>query len=48
MNDHPCNDCNTKVGPGSRIRLVGRDRTGRAVELCSRCWIERNRQEGAK
>jgi hypothetical protein len=43
MNNNDCNDCNESPGPGSVVRLVGRDRSGNVIELCSRCWIRRDR-----
>ena len=38
-----CSDCGDPPGPGSVVRLVGRDREGNVIELCSRCWIRRER-----
>jgi len=37
-----CSDCNESPGPGSVVRLVGRDHKGNVITLCSRCWIRRN------
>jgi hypothetical protein len=42
MNNHNCSDCNDPPGPGSVVRLVGRDYKGNVITLCSRCWIRRN------
>lgn len=42
MNNDKCNDCSSAPGPGSVVRLVGRDGSGNVIELCSRCWIRRN------
>jgi len=42
-----CNDCNDPPGPGSIVRLVGRDRSGNVITLCSRCWIRRDRDAKA-
>ncbi len=32
-----CNQCGDPPGPGSVARWIGRDGTGKEVELCSRC-----------
>ena len=40
-----CVDCGDGPGPGSVVRLVGRDREGNVVSLCSRCWILRERDK---
>jgi hypothetical protein len=39
---HECNDCKEPPGPGSVVRLVGKDGSGNVIELCSRCWIRRH------
>jgi hypothetical protein len=39
-----CNDCGEEPRhPGSVVRLVGRDASGRTTALCSRCFIQRER-----
>jgi hypothetical protein len=38
-----CSDCGDPPGPGSVVRLVGKDSSGNVIELCSRCWIRRQR-----
>lgn len=48
MIEHNCTYCRAPVGNKSRIRLVGRDRRGNTVEVCSRCWIEQQRQAEAR
>ena len=38
-----CGDCGDEPRhPGSVVRLVGKDSSGRVIALCSRCWIRRN------
>jgi len=45
--DHKCSDCGDPPGPGSVVRLVGRDYKGNVIETCSRCWIRRHNDEKA-
>jgi hypothetical protein len=50
MNDdhnHNCSDCKDPPGPGSVVRLLGKSANGDVVELCSRCWILRDRDANA-
>jgi hypothetical protein len=42
--DHKCNDCGDLPGPGSVARIIGKDSSGHKMELCSRCWIRRDRE----
>ncbi len=42
-----CNDCGDPPGPGSIFRWIGKDGTGKEIELCSGCWKVRNGEAAA-
>lgn len=38
-----CDDCHESPRPGSVVRLVGKDSSGKVIVLCSWCFITRER-----